>query len=185
MQKISAGGLDLPKVTVRILTTTPIELSHVDDTIIVSRGLLEMVPDEEVLSALLAHEWAHIAREKSKDTKSSATKNSSLDNIVVKGTDLVPEAEEEQRTAATTCAILGNGYAIDRARRFLEQLASLSKSIPNLTTSRFGRGLVDSGGVIHNLVPCGTQSSVLQLPTLQLRGRFLVDVSTGKLQLPN
>jgi hypothetical protein len=57
---IAASHLNLPKVTCRILATTPVEMFHVNDTILVSRGLLEMVPDESMLAVLLGHELAHI-----------------------------------------------------------------------------------------------------------------------------
>src|SRR6202034_1147644 len=55
-----SNGLDLAGVRCRVLLTTPLESFVVGRTIIVSRGLLDVLPDEATLAAVLAHELAHI-----------------------------------------------------------------------------------------------------------------------------
>src|SRR5207249_4105204 len=52
-------NLDAP-VNVRILLTTPLESAPVGHTILLSRGLIDVLPDEACLAAVLAHELAHI-----------------------------------------------------------------------------------------------------------------------------
>jgi hypothetical protein len=54
------NDLDLPAVRCRVLLTTPLESFVVGRTIILSRGLLDVLPDEATLAAVLAHELAHI-----------------------------------------------------------------------------------------------------------------------------
>jgi hypothetical protein len=49
-----------PDVRCRLLLTTPLESFDIGHTIVVSRGLLDAVPDEATLAAILAHELAHI-----------------------------------------------------------------------------------------------------------------------------
>lgn len=49
-----------PEVRTRVLLTTPLESFTVGNTIILSRGLLDVLPDEATLAAVLAHELAHI-----------------------------------------------------------------------------------------------------------------------------
>jgi Peptidase family M48 len=50
-----------PKVRIRVLLTTPLESFAVGRTIVVSRGLLDVLPDETTLAMILAHELAHLA----------------------------------------------------------------------------------------------------------------------------
>src|SRR5215469_7351545 len=54
------NNLDLAGVRCRVLLTTPLESFVVGRTIIVSRGLLDVLPDEATLAAVLAHELAHV-----------------------------------------------------------------------------------------------------------------------------
>ncbi len=52
--------LDIPTVRCRVLLTTPLESFVIGPTIVVSRGLLDVLPDEASLAGVLAHELAHI-----------------------------------------------------------------------------------------------------------------------------
>jgi hypothetical protein len=53
------NNLDLA-VRTRVLLTAPLETFSVGNTIVISRGLLDVLPDEASLAAILAHELAHI-----------------------------------------------------------------------------------------------------------------------------
>jgi Peptidase family M48 len=54
------NDLDLAAVRCRVLLTTPLESFVMGRTIVISRGLLDVLPDEATLAAVLAHELAHI-----------------------------------------------------------------------------------------------------------------------------
>src|SRR5258707_1554175 len=54
------NGLDLAGVRCRVLLTTPLESFVRGLTIVLSRGLLDVLPDEATLAAVLAHELAHV-----------------------------------------------------------------------------------------------------------------------------
>jgi hypothetical protein len=55
------NNIDLQSdVRCRVLLTTPLESFTIGHTIVVSRGLLDVLPDEATLAAVLAHELAHI-----------------------------------------------------------------------------------------------------------------------------
>jgi Peptidase family M48 len=55
------NNIDLPRpVRTRVLTTSPLETFSVGNTIVVSRGLIDVLPDEASLAMVLAHELAHI-----------------------------------------------------------------------------------------------------------------------------
>jgi hypothetical protein len=62
-----------PEVSARVMLTTPLETFSVGHTIVISRGLLDTLPDEASLAALLAHELAHIALGQQVDTKFAFT----------------------------------------------------------------------------------------------------------------
>jgi hypothetical protein len=55
-----SNDLDVAGVRCRVLLTTPLESFVVGRTIVVSRGLLDVLPDEATLAAVLAHELGHI-----------------------------------------------------------------------------------------------------------------------------
>src|SRR6185503_2645282 len=47
-------------VRTRVLLTSPVETFSVGNTIVISRGLIDVLPDEASLAAVLCHELAHI-----------------------------------------------------------------------------------------------------------------------------
>src|SRR6202042_1746185 len=53
----------------RILLTAPLESFTIGHTIVISRGLLDVLPDEASLGTVLAHELAHIVLGHPFDTK--------------------------------------------------------------------------------------------------------------------
>lgn len=54
------NDLDIAGVRCRVLLTTPLEAFVMGRTIVLSRGLLDVLPDEASLAAVLAHELAHV-----------------------------------------------------------------------------------------------------------------------------
>jgi len=54
------NNLDIAGIRCRVLLTTPLEAFVMGRTIVLSRGLLDVLPDEATLAAVLAHELAHI-----------------------------------------------------------------------------------------------------------------------------
>ena len=57
---MATNDLDLAAVRCRVLLTAPLESFVMGRTIVISRGLLDVLPDEATLAAVLAHELAHI-----------------------------------------------------------------------------------------------------------------------------
>jgi hypothetical protein len=191
IQRLAASSnVDLPKVTCRILATTPVELFHVGNTIVVSRGFLEMVPDESTLAVFLAHELAHVAVDSAVDEEVDYERSvfdfSRPEEFLGLGVRHSTE-EQEKKASALTCGILNDSAytsAIGRAASFVDQLTTMSRQLPNLTRARFGVGLVEDGRAGHELPSCGSSGQSLpQVPPLQLRGRYLVGVSNGELRL--
>ena len=67
---IVTNNLDIqPEVRARVLLTSPLESFTIGHTIVVSRGLLDVLPDEASLAMVLARELSHIALGHQLDTK--------------------------------------------------------------------------------------------------------------------
>src|SRR5262249_28543568 len=60
---------NLPPTHCRVLLTYPLESLPVGNTILISRGLIDVLPDEASLAMVLAHELSHIILGHSVDTK--------------------------------------------------------------------------------------------------------------------
>src|SRR5262249_55554803 len=58
-----------PEIKCRVLLTSPLESFSVGHTIIISRGLIDVLPDEASLAMVLARELAHIAMGHRFDTR--------------------------------------------------------------------------------------------------------------------
>ncbi len=54
------NNLDIADIRCRVLLTTPLESFVMGRTIVLSRGLIDVLPDEATLAAVLAHELAHV-----------------------------------------------------------------------------------------------------------------------------
>src|SRR5947207_3108792 len=74
-----------PEVRCRVLLTTPLESFTVGNTIVMSRGLIDVLPDEASLAMMLAHELAHITL----GHRVIDTKFSFADRLMVSDGDLV------------------------------------------------------------------------------------------------
>ncbi len=56
-----SNNIELPSpVRTRVMLTSPLETFSVGSTIVISRGLLDVLPDEACLAMVLSHELAHI-----------------------------------------------------------------------------------------------------------------------------
>ena len=80
----SANGIAGPAIKCRVLLTTPVEMFSIDNTVLISRGLLNLVPDESSLAALMAGEIANITLQHSRrpaTTESSVFDGHRLSNL--------------------------------------------------------------------------------------------------------
>src|SRR6202795_4193189 len=58
---IVTNNIELPRpVRTDVMITSPLETFSVGNTIVVSRGLIDVLPDETSLAMVLSHELAHI-----------------------------------------------------------------------------------------------------------------------------
>lgn len=162
-----------PEIHCRILMTTPIEMFAVGNNIVISRGLLNVIPNESILAVLLAREMAHIVV--------------GLD--LVKPSKVLPIFDDRRmsefrgfgvlhRTADSTevktamVEILGNRYAgaVSLTEQFETLLANRSSTIPHLLHAGFGFSVVD--GTLLSSLPSITLVPHTDPVTLTLRSDF-------------
>jgi Peptidase family M48 len=168
-------------VRTRVMLTSPLETFSVGNTIIVSRGLVDVLPDEASLAMVLSHELAHIVLGHNLGSKYAFndrmlfSDESTYQNL---GFRHVPEEE----TAADKKALdlLKNSpYAqkLDTAGLFLREVAARGPALSALLTPHLGNGLTNRKGevermaVLMNSAPALDANKLDQIAALPLGGR--------------
>lgn len=180
-----------PDVRCRIIPTTPIEVATIGHTILVSRGLLDALPNEAALAVILAHALAHAAL--GHDLDSSFAFN---DRMVVPSLQQLPlfdfKHTPEQKREAETLALkfLANSPYKDNlaeAGLFLKVLARYGRKIPNLVKANLGESLVTDNRVsfmtpIADAAPALELENPQQIAALPLGSRVKLDPWAGQLR---
>jgi hypothetical protein len=181
-----------PEVRTRILMTAPLETFTVGHTIVISRGLIDTLPDEASLAAFLAHELAHIALGHSFDTKFAFSDRVQFDDgSLVRTFHMKRTDEEEQQANARAMQLLKNSPYSDKlsqAGLFLRALADESDRVPMLVRPLFGGRLADRGEILRMAAlmegaPALDKDRADQIAALPLGSRTKLDPWTDELQL--
>lgn len=152
-----SNNLDLPlPLHVRVMLTSPLETFSVGNTIVVSRGLLDVLPDEASLAAVLAHELGHVVLGHTVGSKYAFSDRLLFsDESVYRNFGFRHVPEEE--TAADNKAIellQHSPYSqnLATAGLFLRELAHLGTAVSALSTPHLGRGFTDDKGRVTRMV---------------------------------
>ena len=181
-----------PEVRCRVLLTTPIEIATIGRTIIISRGLLDVLPNESALAAVLAHALAHAALGHDLDASFSFA-----DRLVVPSYKQLPlfefkhSADQEKEADALGLKIIANSPYKDNlaeAGLFLKTLAEYSHRVPNLSKANLGESLVTDNRValmaaLADGAPKADLYSTQQIVALPLGSRVKLDPWAGDLKL--
>ena len=122
----------MPEVRCRVLLTQPMESFTIGHTIIVSRGLLDALPDEASLAAVLAHEMGHIVLGHGINEKYAFSDRmifpdeSTISNIKMKHTP-----EEEKDADAKALQLLQNSPYKDKLASAGLFFAAMQAELPN------------------------------------------------------
>src|SRR5215472_5580052 len=187
------NNIDLPRpVRTRVLLTSPLETFSVGNTIVISRGLVDVLPDEASLAAVLSHELAHIVLGHNLGSKYAFndrmlfSDDSTYQNL---GFKHIPEEE----TAADKKAVefLKNSpYAqkLDTVGLFLKALQQRAPALGALLTTHLGNPLAE-GGQVGRLTALATQGPALdnnkldQIAALPLGGRVKINPWDDKAEM--
>ena len=136
--------LDLPAVRCRVLLTTPLESFAIGPTIVVSRGLLDVLPNEAALAGVLAHELAHIILHHSTEAKYLSEFNLPFSDLDVfsKFNFRFDPAEEAEADKKTLVLIANSPYNDTTSLAlFLKAVELRSAQLPNLLHGRLSNDL--------------------------------------------
>jgi hypothetical protein len=187
------NNIDLPRpVRTRVLLTAPLETFSVGNTIVISRGLIDVLPDEASLAAVLSHELAHIVLGHNLGSKFAFndrmlfSDDSTYANL---GFKHIPE--EEVAADKKAIDLLNNSpYAqkLDNVGLFLKALQTRAAQLNALLTTHLGNPLAE-GGTVNRLSALATKGPALdnnkldQVAALPLGGRVKINPWDDKAEM--
>jgi hypothetical protein len=187
------NNIDLPRpVRTRVLLTSPLETFSVGNTIVISRGLIDVLPDEASLAAVLSHELAHIVLGHNLGSKYAFndrmlfSDDSTYDNL---GFKHIPE--EEVAADKKAIDLLKNSpYAqkLDNVGLFLKALQARTPQLSALLTTHLGNPLAEAG-TVNRLSALAQQGPALdnnkldQIAALPLGGRVKINPWDDKAEM--
>jgi hypothetical protein len=171
-----------PEVRCRVLLTTPLESFTIGHTIVLSRGLLDVMPDEATLAMVLAQELGHIALGHRINTKYSFSDRMIFpDERVFKSIGLLQNDEDERAADLKGLELLEKSPYKDKmnvAGLFLRALETRKHDVSWLISPHFGNRFTRAN-LIHvaaiNVAPSLETRNIAQLPALPLGSRIKLD----------
>jgi hypothetical protein len=181
------NNLDVePEVRCRVMTTTTLESYTVGHTIVLSRGLIDVLPDEASLATMLAHELGHVVLGHRLDSTYAF-----FDQLLIEDKDTFRhfgfQRTPEEETAASVKAmqLLNNSpykTQLGNAGLFLTALSKREKEIPNLISGHLGNRVP----VISDLktaAPVDQKQNPQMIAALPIGGRVKLDPWNDRLDL--
>ena len=175
----------------RVLLTSPLESFTIGHTIVVSRGLLDVLPDEASLAMVLSHELAHIVLGHRLDTKLAFNDKMFFpDEDSFQRLDFKRNATDEEAADTKALELLKNSPYKDKlgnAGLFLKALQQKAPDLPNLIRPHLGNSMASSKSIrmasLLQSAPDINQKSLDQIAALPLGGRIHVDPWNDRVEL--
>jgi len=184
--------LDSP-VHCRVLLTSPLESFTAGHTIVLSRGLIDVLPDEASLATMLAHELSHvILGHQLIDTKFAFADRLMVgDGELLQRLQLRHDPKEEAAADAKVVDLLkGSPYKdkLGAAGLFLKMISARSRQLSNLIQPHIGDHIANTGqiqrmGELLQQAPELAPERIDQIAALPLGGRLVVDPWSSGLTL--
>lgn len=139
------------QVHCRVLLTDTIEATTVGNTILLSKGLLDSLPNEPSFASVIAMELAHIALGHHIDTRYAFNDRMLFpDESTFQRIDMYHSVGDNQTAAATAVKYLEKSMYKDQlaeAGLYFEQLQARATSLKALNSPKLGDSLLDAEGV--------------------------------------
>jgi Peptidase family M48 len=186
------NNIEVPgEVRCRVLLTAPLESFTIGHTIVMSRGLLDVLPDEASLAMVLSHELSHILLGHRLDT--SLAFNDRLffpDQESLQRLDFKRRSVDEEAADTKALELLKNSPYKDKlsnAGLFLKALQQRGPDLPNLIRPHLGNGLASAKSMrMSSLLasaPALDDRRLDQIAALPLGGRVKVDPWSDRVEL--
>jgi len=175
-----------PEVHCRVLLTSTLESFSIGHTIVISRGLLDVLPDEASLATMLAQQLAQIIV-----TKPSTDQWGFNDTTNVSTVDALnqfsfrDDPSDVQAANQKAIELMKNSPYKDKlgaAALFLKQLDAQSKALPALINPRLGNGVTIGASLITS-GPQLQQGKLDQISALPIGGRVKLDPWSDRVEL--
>jgi hypothetical protein len=176
----------------RVLLTTPLETFSIGRTIVISRGLIDVLPDEASLAMVLSDELGHVALGHRTKTQFAFHDQTMFSDAELLQRFRFSRSPEEIKAAGLKAVdILANSPYKDKlsnAGLFLKALSSKASNFPNLIRANLGNQLADGGmlvrmGQLATSVPILDEHKLEQIPALPLGSRVNLDPWTNLVRL--
>ena len=187
------NNLDIdPEVRCRVLMTTTLESFTLGHTIVLSRGLIDVLPDEASLATIIAHELGHVVLGHRMDTTFAF-----FDQLLVDDKDtfrhfgFARTQEEESAASAKAAQLLSNSPPaykdhLANAALFLAALQARQKEIPNLIAAHLGdkvATIADIKTPAAAAPDAEAKKNPQMIAALPIGGRVKLDVWFDRLEL--
>jgi Peptidase family M48 len=187
------NNIDLPRpVRTRVLLTAPLETFSVGNTIVISRGLIDVLPDEASLAAVLSHELAHIVLGHNLGSKYAFNDRMLFsDDATYENLGFKHIPEEEQAADKKAIELLKNSpYAqkLDNVGLFLKALQQRAPALGALLTTHLGNPLAENGTItrlqaLESQGPALDNNKLDQIAALPLGGRVKINPWDDKAEM--
>lgn len=180
-----------PEIHCRVLLTAPLESFTIGHGIVISRGMLDVLPDEVTLAAVLAHEMAHILLAHGTDPmygfndKMLFAERQTFANL-----RLAHTPQQEQAADAKALELLKNSpyrNQLPNAGLFLRALQQRAPGLPNLIRAHLGNGpTMGSNTQMSEMIasaPPLEMNRVDQIAALPMGARIKVDPWSDRAEL--
>ncbi|MFZ3264490.1 MAG: M48 family metalloprotease [Terriglobales bacterium] len=180
-----------PEIKVRVLLTTPLESFAIGHTIVISRGMIDVLPDEAALAMILTHELAHIALGHHLNTKMAFNDRMFFpDERTFQRMDFARDRSEEEAADKKAIELLNNSPYKDKlgnAGLFLKAVQARAPQLKNLIRAHLGDSLLNGDATrmsaLMTASPQFDPKKVDQIAALPLGGRVRVNPWTDQAEL--
>ncbi len=175
----------------RVLLTAPLESFTMGHTIVLSRGLLDVLPDEASLAMVLAHELSHIVLGHSLDARLAFNDQMFFpDEQSFQRLDFKRRQSDEDAADAKGMELLKNSpykEKLGAAGLFLRELQLRARQLPNLIRPHMGNGLASGKSLrmsgLLATAPQLDEHRIDQIAALPLGGRIKLDPWSDQVEL--
>lgn len=173
------NNLDIePEVRCRVLLTSTLEAFRIGHTIVMSRGLIDVLPDEASLAAVLAHQLgAVITGQVLPDEYSFNDTTMISPQETLKRMSFRSSEADEETAAKKALELLKNSIyknQLGTAGLFLKQLAAEQKEVPSLISANLGNHVFMAEQLMQSS-PQLQPTNVAQIAALPLGSRIVLN----------
>jgi hypothetical protein len=175
-----------PDVRCRVMTMTTLESYTVGHTIVLSRGLIDVLPDEASLAAMLAHELSHVVLGHRLDSQYAFFDQLLIDDKeTFRHFGFARTPDEEKQANDKAMQLLANSpykNQLGNAGLFLQALQSRQKEVPNLISAHLGNRVPNMANLPAS-TPVDPKQAAQKIAALPIGGRVKMDPWSDKLEM--